>query len=59
MTMLPYLTMLAQDKNSLCFHDLQAYLTPEGYLTVDPYENIQEMVISMRVQGPATPDDVS
>jgi hypothetical protein len=58
--MLPQLTMLAKDKNSSSVYDLQAFLTPEGYLTVeDPYEQIQCIVITKRVQGPATSHSVT
>jgi len=41
MTMLPQLTMLGKDKNSSSVYDLQAFLTPEGYIDVaNPYEKI-------------------
>lgn len=51
--------MLAKDKNSSSVFDLQAFLSPDGYLIApDPYESIQVMVITKRVQGPITSDNV-
>jgi hypothetical protein len=52
--------MLAKDKNSSSVFDLQAFLSPEGYLNVPyPYEIIQCMVITKRVQGPITSGNVA
>lgn len=52
--------MLGKDKNSSSVYDLQAFLTPEGFLDVaNPYEKIQCMVITKRVQGLATSHSVT